>query len=174
MRDRPLSSLRVTVLLEAFVHSSAAPGSASRVHLSWGLVPFSARHSEVPGFPEGFHTLGTVRPQGFSTLSTAYVTSKPAGLVSSPLRSWGSRGPASLAIPFQGEQGGAAHGPSPRLSPPPRRARVGGPSSPALRRPSNHSKRLPISYDSGDGCFRVSIAEESVCFPVANRKHRPS
>jgi hypothetical protein len=41
-------------------------GSGPVLSLSWGFHPYSGRQHEGFGYPDGFHTTGTLRPQGSS------------------------------------------------------------------------------------------------------------
>jgi hypothetical protein len=41
-------------------------GSNPMLSLSWGFSPYSGRQHERSGYPGGFHTTSTLRPQGSS------------------------------------------------------------------------------------------------------------
>jgi hypothetical protein len=112
-----LSSLRVTALLEACVHTSAAPASAWRMHLSWGSCPLQRSTILGARMSRKHPTSGTVRPQGFSPPRRLASPKTLRGLFH-PRCAPGVPAdlPRSLAT-FRSKQGESAHVSSPRRSP---------------------------------------------------------
>jgi hypothetical protein len=139
-----------------------------RVHLSWGSVPYSARQSRVPVCPGG-STLRHRPSSGFLTLSTFSFTQNHAGLISCPLRSWGSTGVAGSKGSCDPDRADASGLPLQGfLFPRDERASA---RSPLLRLAS-----LQVRLRSYEPAlrYRVSIAEDSVYLPGATREHQPS
>ena len=139
--DRPL--LRFSVLLEAVLPINRTR-SAMRVHLSWSSVPLQRSTEAGARMTRRVPAAGTVRPQGFSPSRRLSSPATMTGLFHPAYAPGVEPGPPPLARTFRSRQGGRARVPSPRLSLPPRRARVGVLSSLALR------QELPARGAFGD------------------------